>query len=112
MGRLKPNDLGLFDTTGNVLEWSQNIYRPDAHSRQQASQILDDIEDQIDPKVGEPSALLFRSQRGGSFMHSVFEASSSSRTNYSLLDDATDYTGLRVARTIAPAPLSSERENP
>ena len=112
MGQLKPNDLGLFDTTGNVLEWSQNIYRPDAHSRQQASQILDDIEDQIDPKVGESSALLFRSQRGGSFMHSWFEAGSASRTNYSLLDDATDYTGFRVARTIALTPLPSERENP
>ncbi|PHY02939.1 MAG: hypothetical protein CK530_03915 [Planctomycetaceae bacterium] len=112
MGQLKPNDLGLFDTTGNVLEWSQNIYLPNAHSRQQVSQILDDIEDEIVPKVGEPSAPLFRSQRGGSFMHSRYEAGSASRTNYSLPDDPTDYTGFRVARTIDLTPFPSERENP
>ena len=83
--------------------------KPKKIMTQPLPQILDDIEDQIDPKVGESSALLFRAQRGCSFMHSWFEAGSASRTNYSLLNDATDYTGFRVARTIALTPFPSER---
>jgi formylglycine-generating enzyme required for sulfatase activity len=101
VGTLKPNDLGLFDTMGNVLEWSQNIYHVDARRRERIAMSLDDVEDEPADSADETVNDVFRSQRGGSFLHSRWESRSSSRTTYSLMDDTTDYFGFRVARTIA-----------
>jgi formylglycine-generating enzyme required for sulfatase activity len=99
-GRLKPNDLGLFDTLGNVLEWSQNIYLPDPRDRLRAAANRDDVEDAAELYPGDAFRTLFRAQRGGSFTHSRWESRSATRTNYAVMTDSTDYMGFRVARTL------------
>jgi len=98
-GRLKPNDLGLFDTLGNVLEWSQNIYLTNRQERLRAVR-RDDVEDEAEIYPGEPFRIVFRIQRGGSFIHSRWETRSATRTNYAVMTDTTDYMGFRVARTM------------
>lgn len=109
VGTLKPNDLGLFDTMGNVLEWSQNIYHVDARRRERIAMSLDDVEDEPADSADETVNNVFRSQRGGSFLHSRWESRSSSRTTYSLMDDTTDYFGFRVARTLAVVGSPAEK---
>jgi formylglycine-generating enzyme required for sulfatase activity/class 3 adenylate cyclase len=109
VGMLKPNDLGLFDTMGNVLEWSQNIYFADPRQRAQAALARDDIENEPEMTAGQSLNNLFRAQRGGSFLHSRWESRSAARTTYSLMDDTTDYFGFRVARTIAVAGSPAEQ---
>jgi formylglycine-generating enzyme required for sulfatase activity/class 3 adenylate cyclase len=99
-GRLKPNDLGLFDTLGNVLEWSQNIYLPDPRDRLRAAANRDDVEDEAELYPGDAFRTLFRAQRGGSFTHSRWESRSATRTNYAVMTDSTDYMGFRLARTL------------
>lgn len=104
VGRLKPNDYGLFDTLGNVLEWSQNIYLPDPRDRLRATTNPDDVEDEADLHAGDAFRTVFRSQRGGSFMHSRWETRSATRINYAVMTDTTDYMGFRVARTVRVVP--------
>lgn len=103
VGTLKPNDLGLFDTMGNVLEWSQNIYHADARLRTKVGLKFDDAAEEPESAADESMNAVFRAQRGGSFLHSRWESRSAARTTYSLMDDTTDYFGFRVARTIAVA---------
>ncbi len=100
VARLKPNDYGLFDTLGNVLEWSQNIYLPDPQERLRAATQLDDVEDEAELYAGDAFRNVFRAQRGGSFMHSRWETRSATRINYAVMTDTTDYMGFRVARTV------------
>jgi formylglycine-generating enzyme required for sulfatase activity len=104
VGRLKPNDYGLFDTLGNVLEWSQNIYLPDPQERRRAIAHPDDVEDEAELYAGDAFRTVFRSQRGGSFMHSRWETRSATRINYAVMTDTTDYMGFRVARTVQVVP--------
>ena len=101
VGTLKPNDLGLFDTMGNVLEWSQNVYLADPRQRAQIAVAKEDVENEPETKTDASFNSVFRAQRGGSFLHSRWESRSAARTTYSLMDDTTDYFGFRVARTIA-----------
>jgi serine/threonine protein kinase/formylglycine-generating enzyme required for sulfatase activity/HEPN domain-containing protein len=54
VGRLKPNDLGLFDMLGNIMEWCQE--------RKTAYTPGDDVEDETDVKINENRII-----RGGSF---------------------------------------------
>ena len=114
VGTLKPNDLGLFDTMGNVLEWSQNIYHVDPRQRTRIASTLEDIEEEPGNSADETVNTVFRAQRGGSFLHSRWESRSAARTTYSLMDDTTDYFGFRVARTIAvvapPAGLQTQNQ--
>jgi hypothetical protein len=112
VGTLKPNDLGLFDTMGNVLEWSQNIYHVDAKQRARIASTLDDIEEEPESSAEAFMNAVFRAQRGGSFLHSRWESRSAARTTYSLMDDTTDYFGFRVARTIAVAGSRADRSPP
>jgi formylglycine-generating enzyme required for sulfatase activity len=93
----------MFDTMGNVLEWSQNVYFADPHQRAQVALSLDDVENEPETTVDASLNNVFRAQRGGSFIHSRWETRSAARTTYSLMDDTTDYFGFRVARTIAVA---------
>jgi formylglycine-generating enzyme required for sulfatase activity len=100
---LKPNDLGLFDMMGNVLEWSQNVYHFDASLRGKINTLLEDVEDEPETTTEEAMNTVFRSQRGGSFLHSRWDYKSAARTSYSRMVDVTDYFGFRVARTLAVA---------
>ncbi|MFM8892397.1 MAG: SUMF1/EgtB/PvdO family nonheme iron enzyme, partial [Planctomycetia bacterium] len=100
VGTLKPNDLGLFDTMGNVLEWSQNVYHADSRQRTATGVTLDDVEQEPESAGEDAMNSVFRAQRGGSFLHSRWQSRSAARTTYSLMDDTTDYFGFRVARTI------------
>jgi formylglycine-generating enzyme required for sulfatase activity len=99
-GRLKPNDLGLFDLYGNALEWAQDpalLYRRAANDKDK-----DDIEYDLDIKdnVG-------RSMRGGSFTIPASYVRSADRlTNRPSL--GVNAAGFRVARTY-PTPDPSPK---
>jgi serine/threonine protein kinase/formylglycine-generating enzyme required for sulfatase activity len=94
VGRLKPNDLGLFDAYGNVWTWCQEAYKdyPDT----KVATIIEDIEDELEI-VGTRSRVL----RGGSFYNQPSNLRSAYRD-----DDVPTYkisrVGFRVARTVAP----------
>ncbi|MFI5458604.1 MAG: formylglycine-generating enzyme family protein [Isosphaerales bacterium] len=88
---LKPNDLGLFDTLGNVLEWCQDAYRPyDKATRPAESDSVIDLDEK-------------RILRGGAFTHSAANHRSACREK---LNPNVDLfmVGFRVARTL-PAPF-------
>jgi len=109
VGTLKPNDFGMFDTMGNVLEWSQNVYLSDPARRAKIALEIDDVENEPETTVESSFNNVFRAQRGGSFLHSRWESRSAARTTYSLMDDTTDYFGFRVARTIAVTASRAEQ---
>lgn len=60
----KPNELGLYDISGNVWEWCHDFFRPDyyANSPRQAPQGPDDSHDPDEPGIVK------RVQRGGSYL--------------------------------------------
>ena len=112
VGTLKPNDLGLFDVMGNVLEWTQDVYHIDSGLRSKSTMLRDDIEDEPETTTEEAMNSVFRSQRGGSFLHSRWDYKSAARTAYSRMVDVTDYFGFRVARTIAVVGSTTEQTPP
>jgi formylglycine-generating enzyme required for sulfatase activity/anti-sigma factor RsiW len=80
VGRLKPNDLGLFDTLGNVAEWCQDLHRPY-------------------PNAAKFPDLDIREQRGCAFSDMPELLRSGRRAaNYPIIDAGN--TGLRVVRTV------------
>jgi len=109
---LKPNDLGLFDMMGNVLEWSQDVYHFDSGLRGKITMRREDVEDEPETTTEEALNAVFRSQRGGSFLHSRWDYKSAARTTYSRMVDVTDYFGFRVARTLAVAGPTTEQAPP
>jgi len=85
-GSLIPNDLGLFDMLGNVLEWVQDrSWRPD--------QISHDINEQDHVNIQAPRLL-----RGGSFADHPADVRSASRT-WLVPSNRIQYFGFRLART-------------
>jgi formylglycine-generating enzyme required for sulfatase activity len=88
VGRLRPNDLGLFDMLGNVGEWCQDRFGP--------YPARDTVEDVEDPNRGDADS---RRGRGGSFGNHAESLRSARRyTNPPASRFIT--VGLRVARTI------------
>jgi formylglycine-generating enzyme required for sulfatase activity len=67
-GRFPPNGHGLFDVSGNVWEWCQDLYRPDAYASS-ARKNPRGPPDSLDPH--EPGVVK-RVMRGGSFLCSEF----------------------------------------
>ena len=89
VGSLRPNDLGLSDTLGNILEWCQEMgfpYRKNLH-------LVPDLE-----QAGDVRNSFTRLLRGGSFYNQALNLRSSVRNSY-----RPDYrnvnNGFRPART-------------
>ncbi len=90
VGRLLPNEFGLFDILGNVREWCHDIYDADPT-------IGPDREDQsaFDPALD-------RVARGGSYVDQAYVVRTANRY-HAKPEDLSFGTGFRIARTI-PAP--------
>ena len=92
VGRLRPNDAGLFDVYGNVWEWTQ-----DRVERHQAGQVQEDREDSV-LEVRDQDA---RTRRGGAYPYPSAMARSAARgTVSSFPTTRRDNVGFRIARTI------------
>jgi serine/threonine protein kinase/formylglycine-generating enzyme required for sulfatase activity len=92
VGRLKPNDFGLFDMHGNVWNWCQERYRP--YPEEDSRKPLDDIEDILNINNQDN-----RSMRGGSFTFQVGFLRAASRNRFEPANRLTD-RGFRPARTL------------
>ena len=94
VGRKRPNELGLYDLTGNVSEWCQDIYGPYTLSTQ--------------PDPCGADAGRYRIARGSNYDECVANSHLSVRHWY-LPETATEYIGLRVALTLPNDPGASSR---
>jgi len=98
VGRKLPNELGLYDMTGNVSEWCQDIYGPYTLSTQP------------DPCGADTGS--YRIVRGGSYDECVANSHLSVRRWY-LPETATEYIGFRVALTLPNDPMMQvQQEEP
>jgi formylglycine-generating enzyme required for sulfatase activity len=88
VGSLKPNDLGLFDTLGNVYEWCQDLHHDYAPGT-----VVEDLgeTDEVKSRVG-------RVLRGGSFYYQPGEVESKLNVWYGP-ESQHLLNGFRVART-------------
>jgi formylglycine-generating enzyme required for sulfatase activity len=86
-GRLKPNDLGLFDVLGNVHEWCSEAYHPAIENQDVAALIHAEFSEDV-----------ARSVRGGSMIDSVAYLRSADRGRSGPLGRNIDH-GFRLART-------------
>ena len=96
VGTLKPNDLGLFDTHGNVAEWCSDIALDNPHSRLDVP--FDDVLD-TRPVIDAE----FRVLRGATFFYLAPLLRSAHRDHYQP-DGANTTVGFRVARTLVADP--------
>jgi formylglycine-generating enzyme required for sulfatase activity len=95
VGKLKPNDLGLFDVYGNVLELCQDPWANEPYHPASGGQASEDSEFDSDPADKERH----RHVRGGSFHLPASLARSAHRLAY-LPSVRMNPVGLRVVRTI------------
>ncbi|MEL6106948.1 MAG: SUMF1/EgtB/PvdO family nonheme iron enzyme [Planctomycetota bacterium] len=94
VGRLLPNDYGLFDMLGNVMEWCHG-------PKYEVSQLA------VDAPNADPAAIRFTpgddrwefTSRGGCMLYQPNDARASQRNSGSA-DTRGPYTGFRVVRTI------------
>jgi formylglycine-generating enzyme required for sulfatase activity len=90
VGRLLPNDFGLFDTVGNVFEWCHDRFdpaRPGLCDEPQTQQ-RETVEDGQD-----------RVMRGGSFLHVPLQGRSAYRDK-NRASEAHAHLGFRIVRTL------------
>ena len=90
VGRKFPNELGLYDMTGNVSEWCQDIYGPYTLSTQP------------DPCGADTGR--YRIARGGSYDECIANSHLSVR-RWHLPETATEYIGFRIALTLPYDPM-------
>ena len=90
VGRKHPNELGLYDMTGNVSEWCRDIYGPYTLSTQP------------DPCGADTGR--YRIVRGGSYDECIANSHISVR-RWHLPETATEYIGFRVALTLPDDPM-------
>jgi formylglycine-generating enzyme required for sulfatase activity len=88
VGTLMPNDFGLFDVYGNVLEWCQDAFVEDYH-KSPAAKVLNRIVNRSDDRV----------QKGGSFAH-IGPVTRSADRSWGAPDFHSARSGFRIARTI------------
>jgi formylglycine-generating enzyme required for sulfatase activity len=92
VGRLLPNQWGLFDMLGNVWEWTL-----DRRQKYPTEGITEDVEDSI-LSVSNDVA---RTRRGGSFAYEWFTTRAAHRGDTTYFPNQTrDGVGFRVARTM------------
>ncbi|MDA1230078.1 MAG: SUMF1/EgtB/PvdO family nonheme iron enzyme, partial [Planctomycetota bacterium] len=93
---LRPNDFGLFDTLGNVMEWCHD-----------ASSSYPEADDTAFDDSGHDSIIhanVLRPVRGGAYLYQASNARASHRDNdrYPEGQVVSPYLGFRVARTVNP----------
>ncbi len=81
VGTKQPNELGIYDMTGNVFEWCNDWHEMDYYSNSPTK----------NPKGGD-SEKLARVYRGGTWLDAIYEISVTSR-KYGAYPDAADFTG-------------------
>ncbi len=104
VGMLRPNDLGMFDILGNVMELCltrhdlENDWENDPNKESEFN--VDDIEDPVDVADGVYSAA--RQLKGGSHLFEAYTARASHRDQYvrSYSSRPNPFIGFRVARTL------------
>jgi len=89
VGKLRPNEHGLFDMHGNVWNWTQSVYKAVAAGEK----ALDDGEDKLVVEKGS------RVLRGGSFLNEPWSLRSAYRIHYAP-SRRYNIDGFRVARTL------------
>jgi formylglycine-generating enzyme required for sulfatase activity len=107
VGQKRPNDLGLFDTHGNVWTWCSDSVQ--GNSKRISAPPVFDLEDEAitdDPRIRDAQP-----QRGGSFISHARDLRASNRTDGR--GNKRDYTiGLRVCRTLpldfVPSPSQTQ----
>src|SRR5262249_42010973 len=92
VGGKKPNDWGLFDMHGNVLNWCQE--RSASYPRGEEGKVFDDMEDSLNIDSQERRLL-----RGGSFTYLRVDVRSAHRDGVAPAD-RNDFIGFRPARTL------------
>ena len=98
VGCKRPNELGLYDMTGNVSEWCQDIYGPYTLSTQ--------------PNPCGADTGSYRIVRGGSYDECIANSHLSVR-RWHLPETATEYIGFRVALTLPNDPMMQvQQEEP
>jgi serine/threonine protein kinase/formylglycine-generating enzyme required for sulfatase activity len=88
VGRLMPNDFGLFDVYGNALEWCQDAFVED-YTRPPEEKALNRTVNASDERV----------LKGGSFTH-IGPVTRSADRSWIPPDNHTVRTGFRIARTV------------
>lgn len=84
VGQLTPNELGLFDMSGNLWEWCKDLYREyDA--------------DTIRPKLSKLTSVHCREMRGGCWSNDPYAARVKSRSSYYPVNRPFDTIGFRLA---------------
>jgi formylglycine-generating enzyme required for sulfatase activity len=97
VGSLRPNDLGLFDMLGNVLDWCPDAY--EQYGTGGDGKATEDTEG-----ITEINKEKLRVSRGGSFTHQPESFVRSAGRNWDWPTNRQIYIGFRVARTL---PFSS-----
>ena len=99
VGRKRPNELGLYDMTGNVSEWCQDIYGPYTLSTQP---------DPCGPDTGS-----YRVVRGGSYDECNANSHLSVR-RWHKPETSTEYIGFRIALSLPGDPMlqAQQEEEP
>jgi formylglycine-generating enzyme required for sulfatase activity len=104
VGRLKPNEFGLFDVQGNLWMWCQ-----DPNAGYPVAWFGRAVADQPDAK--QEAVTTSRVLRGGSFASKSSSVRSASRNSY-VPTDRGDDIGFRLARTFPLVPLTALPSSP